>query len=190
MKQVYMCADGETVEGPLRAEAVYEMLAQGKVAKNVSVCIEGSENWLPFEEITFRLMNLSDHLDSISELLETRESVEQEQALLATTSIGAAVGMGFAGSTGNLHTDMFGNILSGSGHIPVGKLDQAPMQQGTLHVDNFGHVYSGHSQIPVGHTEKMPTAAGDLHSDTLGNIYAGHGPFPVGHLEHPHDHEF
>ena len=190
MKQVYICSDGKTVEGPLAAEEVYNLVIQKKLASNTMVCVQGTDKWAPFEEITLSLMNLPDHIESISRLVEARDSFEQEQALLATTSAASIIGKAFAGSDGNLHSDMFGNIFSGHGHFAVGKLDHAPAYAGVLHSDEFGKVYSGDSHFPMGHTEKAPAHAGVLHNDTFGHIRSGDSPFPVGDLDHPHDHPF
>jgi len=190
VKQVYFCTDGQIVEGPVAADHLFERLLANSLPRDTNVCIEGTDKWNSFGDIILSLMGLPGHLDTIRGLLEAREETDRQHALLETSSTGALIGKAFAGSAGDLHSDMFGNLYSGNSHFSVGKLEHAPAHAGAISADSLGNVFSGHSKLPVGHTDKAPSDAGVLHNDMFGHIRSGDSQFTIGELGDPHGHPF
>lgn len=49
--RLYFCRDGQTVEGPFPADLVRQMVQRKELSLITSVCVEGTEAWLPFNEL-------------------------------------------------------------------------------------------------------------------------------------------
>jgi hypothetical protein len=50
MTHLYICRDGQTVEGPFSAEKTHSLCRLGEVDPLTPVCVEGCTEWVPFQD--------------------------------------------------------------------------------------------------------------------------------------------
>ena len=49
--RLYFCRDGQTVEGPFDASVVRQMVSRRELSIVTQVCQEGTESWIPFDDL-------------------------------------------------------------------------------------------------------------------------------------------
>jgi hypothetical protein len=126
-------------------------------------------------------MTIFEHLDSIEKMVEQAKQDIGNYAMLATGSgMENAFSKGFAGGAGTLHSNVFGNMYSGSSPFSVGKINSHGAS-GAMHSDVFGNLRVGDSPFVVGHINSHGQA-GEVHSDVFGQVRVGDSPFVSGNL--------
>lgn len=126
-------------------------------------------------------MTLFEHMDGIDEMVQKSQAEQNNYMMLAAgTGGGSAFAKDFAGGSGPLKSDVFGNVTAGNSNFTLFKI-APPVVPGVLNSDVFGNLRSGNSMLSSGKIDSHGFS-GDVQTNVFGNVTVGDSNFSSGQL--------